>query len=201
MDLNPGYDILGKVSEATFHMHMHRRHVNEDFGESFRAKQIICKKWLAEELSRFGTGWGRVLVLGSWNSILLYELMSRYGKIGHWTFVDINPRVHADRDIYFEVNGMQKNYISLEMDATDFSDHESFDLIINCSCEHMKDIPAEYGPLYVLQSNDYTNVKEHINCVKSAKELSEKNNITEVLFGSHLNMGHYKRFMTIGYFV
>ena len=85
-------------------------------------------------------------------------------------------------------------------DATEFSDMESYDLIINCSCEHMRDIPAVYGPLYVLQSNNYTNVPEHINCVNSPRELSQKNNLSDILYGSHLNMGHYKRFMSIGFF-
>ena len=200
MHNNPGYEILGKVSETTFFMHREKQKINEDFGESFRANQIRCKLWLVEELSMIGTIWGRVLVLGSWNAVLLYELMQRYGKVGHWTFIDANPQVHKDRDIYFEVNGMEKNYTSLTMDATEFSDMESYDLIINCSCEHMRDIPAVYGPMYALQSNNYTNIPEHINCVNSPRELSEKNNISEVLFGSHLNMGHYKRFMTIGFF-
>ncbi len=200
MHNNPGYEILGKVSETTFFMHREKQKINEDFGESFRANQIRCKLWLVEELSMIGTIWGRVLVLGSWNAVLLYELMQRYGKVGHWTFIDANPQVHKDRDIYFEVNGMEKNYTSLTMDATEFSDMESYDLVINCSCEHMRDIPAVYGPMYALQSNNYTNIPDHINCVNSPRELSEKNNISEVLFGSHLNMGHYKRFMTIGFF-
>lgn len=200
MHNNPGYEILGKVSETTFFMHREKQKINEDFGESFRANQIRCKLWLVEELSMIGTIWGRVLVLGSWNAVLLYELMQRYGKVGHWTFIDVNPQVHKDRDIYFEVNGMEKNYTSLTMDATEFSDMESYDLVINCSCEHMRDIPAVYGPMYALQSNNYTNIPDHINCVNSPRELSEKNNISEVLFGSHLNMGHYKRFMTIGFF-
>lgn len=200
MHNNPGYEILGKVSETTFFMHREKQKINEDFGESFRANQIRCKLWLVEELSMIGTIWGRVLVLGSWNAVLLYELMQRYGRVGHWTFIDANPQVHKDRDIYFEVNGMEKNYTSLTMDATEFSDMESYDLVINCSCEHMRDIPAVYGPMYALQSNNYTNIPDHINCVNSPRELSEKNNISEVLFGSHLNMGHYKRFMTIGFF-
>ena len=200
MHNNPGYEILGKVSETTFFMHREKQKINEGFGESFRANQIRCKLWLVEELSMIGTIWGRVLVLGSWNAVLLFELMQRYGRVGHWTFIDSNPQVHKDRDIYFEVNSMEKNYTSLTMDATEFSDMESYDLVINCSCEHMRDIPAVYGPMYALQSNNYTNVPDHINCVNSPRELSEKNNLSEVLFGSHLNMGHYKRFMTIGFF-
>ena len=101
MILNPGYEILGKVSETTFFMHKEKHKINEDFGESFRANQIRCKLWLTEELSMIGTSWGRVLVLGSWNAVLLYELMKRYGTVSHWTFIDSNTNVHNDRDIYW----------------------------------------------------------------------------------------------------
>jgi hypothetical protein len=95
---------------------------------------------------------------------------------------------------------MTKNYGNIVMNAEDFSDHESYDLIINTSCEHMKDIPAVYGPTYALQSNDYTNIIEHINCVNSAKELANKNNLNHRLFTDSQKMPNYTRFMTIGYY-
>ena len=68
--------------------------------------------------------------------------MREHCCVNWFDFVDIDPEVHNDRDIYFEVNGLAKNYSSVLMDATDFSDHSSYDLIINTSCEHMADIPA-----------------------------------------------------------
>ena len=71
MILNPGYEILGKVSETTFFMHKEKHKINEDFGESFRANQIRCKLWLTEELSMIGTSW-------LFNSIIALSMPNPY---------------------------------------------------------------------------------------------------------------------------
>ena len=203
MHFNPGYDILGKVSEATVRLVNSNISFNNLFswGESFRTKQVVCKEWLVTEISKCGTKWDKVLVLGSWNSILLYELMSTNCKVQWYDFVDIDPVVHEHRDLYFDVNHMDKNYSSIKCNALDYSEpHENYDLVINCSCEHMRDLTAEYGTTYALQSNDYTSVKEHINCVKSAEELALKNNVTDVLYSGTKEFINYNRFMVIGYY-
>lgn len=197
---NPGFDILGKVTEISFQMFMSKK-LDKQFAESFRPNQIKCKSWLVEEISKFGTKWDNVLVLGSWNSILLYELMKYNCNVGWYDFVDINPIVHKQRDLYFDINNMEKNYNSIQCDALDYSEpHSNYDLVINCSCEHMKDISADYGPTYALQSNDYEGIKGHINLVESTEELALKNNITDILYQDSMKMENYTRFMVIGYY-
>ena len=194
------FDVLGRVAEAAFFMNMQKIEA-APLVESLRPNQIKCKTWLVEEIANVNMNWNRVLVLGSWNGILLYELLQKHCSIGWIDFVDINPKCHTDRDIYFKVNNIPMDYGSITMDATDFSDHESYDLIINPSCEHMKDIPAIYGPTYALHSNNYRAIKDqHINCVDSAKQLAKQNNITKTLFSGDLKMPGYKRYMTIGYY-
>jgi hypothetical protein len=194
------FDVLGKVSNAGFFMGKNKIS-SSHLIESLRPNQIKCKKWLVEEIANINMNWNKVLVLGSWNGILLYELLQEYCNVNWIDFVDIDPKCHRDRDIYFKVNNIPMNYSSIEMDATEFSDHESYDLIINTSCEHMKDIPAVYGPTYALQSNNYTAIKDqHINCVDSEKLLANKNKITNRLFEGSLKMPNYKRFMVIGYY-
>ena len=195
--------VLGRFANAGFHMFDMKDFSKQsiaEFVESFRPNQIKCKKWLVEEIANINMNWKKVLVLGSWNGCLLYELMNTYCSVDYWDFLDINQSCHHHRDLYFEINAMPKNYSSIIMNAEDFSDHESYDLIINTSCEHMKDIPAVYGPTYALQSNDYTNIIEHINCVNSAKELANKNNLNHRLFTDSQKMPNYTRFMTIGYY-
>lgn len=191
-------DVLGKVSLAAYHMQKTNTPNAMFFAESFKPNQIQCKKWLVEEILNTSMNLDRVLVLGSWNSVLLYELFKHYGSVNWFDFLDIDPTVHLHRDRYFEINHMEKNYSSVVMDATEFSDYEGYDLVINTSCEHMKDIPAVHGPLYAIQSNDYVSVPDHINCVKSTKQLASQNNITEILYQGTRNMGHYNRFMVIG---
>jgi len=192
--------VIGRIAETAFYMSCNKIK-SIDFAESLRPNQIKCKKWLVDEIANINMNWKRVLVLGSWNGILLYELLQEYCNIDWIDFLDINPNCHKDRDIYFELNNIPKNYGTIEMDATEFSDHESYDLIINTSCEHMADIPAIYGPTYALQSNNYTSIKDqHINCVNSAEQLAKQNNITQRLYCDKLAMPNYDRFMVIGYY-
>jgi hypothetical protein len=192
--------VLGRLANTCFHMSKKDDRSVIDVVESFRPNQIKCKKWLVEEIANINPNWNRVLVLGSWNSILLWELAQVNFNVGWFDFLDNHPLAHKHRDMYFEVNGLEKNYSSIVMNAEDFSDHSSYDLIINTSCEHMPDIPAEYGPTYALQSNNYTSIKEHINCVKSEKQLAKQNNLTHILFKGSKKMPNYDRFMAIGYF-
>jgi len=193
------YDVLGRFANAAFYMA--NNEINPmNFVESIRPNQIKCKTWLVDEIANINMNWKKVLVLGSWNGVLLYELLQEYCNVDWIDFLDIDPTCHRDRYIYFEVNNIPKNYGTIQMNATDFSDHESYDLIINTSCEHMKDIPAVYGPTYALQSNNYTQIEDqHINCVRSTKELAQKNNITNKLFEGTLKMPTYDRFMVIGF--
>lgn len=193
-------EVLGRFAETGFYFTKINRNP-ASLIESFRSKQITCKTWLVEEIANINMNWNKVLVLGSWNSILLYELMNEHCSVNWFDFVDIDPNVHKDRDIYFQINNLENNYSSIVMDAVDFSDHSNYDLIINCSCEHMKDIPAEYGPVYALQSNNYYQVEEHINCVKDEKSLAKKSNLNNLFFHGSIGFSAYTRFMIIGYFV
>lgn len=191
--------VLGRVAETGFAMAKSKRDATELL-ESFRPKQIECKSWLVQEIANVNMNWKKVLVLGSWNSLLLYELMSTHCDVEHFDFLDNDPYCHRDRDLYFNINNLFKNYSSITMDATKFSDHQSYDLVINTSCEHMKDIPAVYGPTYALQSNNYRAIKDqHINCVNSENQLAKQNNLTQTLYKGSLKLDNYTRFMAIGY--
>lgn len=196
-------DILARFANAGFHM-MKSHHLSPkeivSFVESFRPNQIKCKQWLVDEISNIDMNWHKVLVVGSWNSCLLYELLQEKCSINYFDFLDSDPMVHKHRDMYFNANSMEKNYSNIIMNAEDFSDFDSYDLIINTSCEHMDDIPAVYGPTYALQSNDYRSVREHINCVDSIDQLMSKNNINGTYFKGSKKMENYKRFMVIGYY-
>ena len=171
--------------------------------ECFRHGQIKTKDWLVYEINKFKTDFKRVAVLGSWDSILLYELMSWYGKIEHWDFYDINQNCHRRRDKYFDINGIAPNYNSYEMDVTEIFNDEKFcsqyDLIINPSAEHMKDIPAQKGPMYAVTSNNYHEVKEHINTIEDYRDLALKTNINKVLYEGELKLPLYTRYCTVGY--
>ena len=52
--------------------------------------------------------------------------------------------------------------------------------------------------IVAIQSNDYREVEDHINCVDSAEELADQYNIRKLWFSGQLKFPAYNRFMAIG---
>ena len=78
-------------------------------------------------------------------------------------------------------------------------------LIFNTSCEHLTD--EQYRKWFnnipkntkiVLQSNNYYEHEEHINCVADIDEFKRKSNLTTIEYAGELELPKYKRFMIIG---
>lgn len=198
MSLKFDYDkILGRVAHTTLVTG------KMDYLHSFRMNQIRTKSHLVEKIIEYGgKEYGNVAVLGSWNSILLFELMQQYAEVEEWNFFDIDERVHEDRNDYLKANNLELNREDSTLDVVDYFDREGvagiYDLIINPSTEHMETIQTFPGPLYALTSNNLK-INEHINIIESAEELAEKNNIEPLYLGElEMDMGN-KRFFAIGY--
>ncbi len=190
--------ILGRLSHFQFVYD-----VRPNVAESFRPDHLKSKKWLVHEICKHVKGnFKRVAVLGSWNSILLKELLEARTSVEHWDFYDIDHGCHRDRDMYCESNQLPKNYNSFQTDVKDLFAHEDvhkqYDLIINPSCEHMEDIKAVKGPVYALTSNNYEGIKEHINTISKHEELAVKNGINNIAYEGSLELTNYTRFCTIG---
>ena len=80
---------------------------------------------------------------------------------------------------------------------------DSPNTIINTSCEHIENwsdwwnkIPK--GKMCILQSNNYTDLPEHINCVKNTDHFKSIAPMTTNLYEGDLNLGKYIRYMIIG---
>ena len=190
--------ILGRLSHFQFVYD-----VRPNVAESFRPDHLKSKKWLVHEICKHVKGnFKRVAVLGSWNCILLKELLEKEKQVEHWDFYDIDHGCHRDRDMYCESNQLPKNYNSFQTDVKDLFAHEDvhkqYDLIINPSCEHMEDIKAVKGPVYALTSNNYEGIKEHINTISKHEELAVKNGINNIAYEGSLELTNYTRFCTIG---
>ena len=81
---------------------------------------------------------------------------------------------------------------------------DSPNTIINTSCEQIENFSEWYDlipndKLVVLQSNNYYEVEEHVNCVKDIKEFGNMARMTGPLYAGELELPKYKRFMLIGY--
>jgi hypothetical protein len=76
--------------------------------------------------------------------------------------------------------------------------------VINTSCEHitqeqymqwLNNIPK--GTKIILQSNNYTELEEHVNCSETLGEFEKKSKL-KIEVAKELELTKYKRFMIIG---
>lgn len=161
--------------------------------EPFRIKDIInhvndnqmaSKAWLLEKLRPEGTG----VVLGGWYGYLADQL----GYIN----IDLDPGCKEyGRIIYPDVTFKTDDCWTHIMDRY-------FDTYICTSCEHMPQedlIIVNHKPgLWCLQSNNYYDCEQHINCKSSLAEFRDEFDWSEILYEGELDRGHYKRWMVIG---
>ena len=80
---------------------------------------------------------------------------------------------------------------------------DSPDTIINTSCEHIEDFKKWYnnipnGKILILQTNNYFDLDEHINCSKSVEDFSEQTAMEKTLYQGELVLDKYSRYMKIG---
>jgi hypothetical protein len=75
--------------------------------------------------------------------------------------------------------------------------------VINTSCEHILDFSTWYnkipkGKLLVLQSNNFFEVEEHVNCAVDVEDFDKMCTMSDTLYIGELELPKYKRFMKIG---
>jgi len=75
---------------------------------------------------------------------------------------------------------------------------------INTSCEHIEKftdwvnlIPK--GKLVALQSNNYFEIEDHINCVNNLDEFKQQASLNNIIYEGELVLEKYTRYMIIGY--
>lgn len=183
--------------------------------DSLSPKQIQSKQWLVKELSKVIVNFSydfECWLLGGWHGYPLvdYLINSECGEYitgymnldmdaqsttTYWKYLQVFGKVGDSAPFTNTVEGSLNEHIGSNKNT----------LIINCSTEHMKNIPDMINPnsinkrsLFVLQSNDLFDEPDHYNCVNSEEELIENNQLTTVYFKGSLNFDNYTRFMVIG---
>ena len=190
------------------------RYPRPDFGNAFNRNQISSKKWLINQLLAVTDGrFGHVVILGGWYGVLSALLLNdpRF-SIRSITSVDLNPDcegVASCLNQRFTDNG-QFNPITADMFDIDYQSlleagkNDSVDnLLINTSSEHITDFEKWYakippGTHVVLQSNNFFDCDEHINCVNNVEEFQLLAPLSQTLFAGSLPLKKYTRFMLIG---
>ena len=190
-------------------------HRLKDFINSFSSNQVACKKWLVEQLllvlkDRPDLPIKKITILGSWyGNVIVPLLVDNVKGIEDIHLIDMDEDALdiARKFLGRKYNNVNINYIKEDINFTDFSEKYT-NICINTSCEHMLPMSSisfnnDNQVLYILQSNDMVNEREHINCVKDYYELNEQSNITKPYYYGRLKLKgrddlEYKRFMVIG---
>lgn len=190
--------------------------------DCFSRGQLQSKLWLISELKKLDVDLGTVFLCAGWYatlSTMIFESEMKVDKIRSfdkdpscleiakifnkpWLMEDwkFQSSTHDIMDIDYNTH----TYIVYRSDKTSLELIDSPDTVINTSCEHIENFSDWYqmipkGKLIVLQSNDYFEVKEHVNCSQSLAEFSNSCVMQQTLFEGELFLPKYTRFMKIGY--
>ena len=111
--------------------------------------------------------------------------------------------VSFDMDPYTKQVKLFPN-VKYQVSTIEDFDPSEFDIIICTSCEHITDnvindfIKKKKGSaIVVLQSNNYFEIKDHINCKNNCKEFEDSIDM-RILESRTLKLKKYNRFMLIG---
>ena len=177
----------------------------KSFDDSVSQGQFDSKTWMIQELKNqkfHFIGKAHVEIIGSWFGFPLIEMLTDLYEIKQIDLYDKDENCHR-------VLAQYLNHFDLDVKIVQYGDYfERKDkrrrhLVINTACEHMNDIKdcRKYykgTPTLVLQSNNYIEQEDHINCVKNVNELIHKNGIAHVQYSGYKSLKLYDRFMVIG---
>ncbi len=218
------WPILDRYVNTQFTAAFKNFFVNETeiWNDCFSRGQLESKLWLVNELDKLDVELGTVFLCAGWYATLAVMLFESNIKLDNVRSFDIDPRcvdiaevfnkpwVMKDwkfkssiQDIY-DINYNQHTYAVKRSDGSQVNLTDSPNTVINTSCEHIENFEEWYakiptGKLVVLQSNNYYEVQEHVNCVRSIEEFAVKAPMNNILYSGELELPKYKRFMLIGY--
>jgi hypothetical protein len=173
--------------------------------ESFWKGQVNSKVWLVNNLSKIvmpNTS-NKIVIHGGWNGVLASILFNSDIGIKYISSVDID---YTCEEIACTVNKRQEmegRFTAVTADITTYD--YTADIVINTSCEHLTNgayrqwlelVPD--NALIVLQSNNYFELEEHINCSADLNDFIKHSKLTNIVFSETLSLPNYDRFMIIG---
>jgi len=189
--------------------------------DAFSIGQLESKKWVVDILEYLDPNLGITFILCGWYAILSSMLFYSNLKIEKIRSFDKDETCYEIADSINKTNynrSWKFKAIKEDILNIDFKSHkwqmwsnsnkrmcypitDIPNTIINTSCEHTTDywydkIPE--GKLVVLQSNNFTEIKEHVNCVFSIDEMIEKYKMNKIFFSGEKNFEKYSRYMLVG---
>ena len=171
--------------------------------ESFWKGQLRSKVWLIENLARFTSQYpNSIVVHGGWNGVLSSLLFNSHIAVEHITSVDIDETCEETARTICKNQEMTGKFTAITADMCTYK--YDADIVINTSCEHITQTQYEQwlsnvpdSALIVLQSNNYSELDEHIRCVKNIDQFIKQSNLN-VMCSGKIELPLYNRFMIIG---
>lgn len=190
--------------------------------DCFSRGQLESKKWLVETLFSLSIELGTVFLCAGWYGTLSTMIFEKGISVDKIRSFDIDESCVAIAEIFnkpWVMDNWKFKATTKNIHDIDFSSYtytvkksdgnvseltDSPDTIINTSCEHINNFGEWYakipnGKLVILQSNDYFEVKEHVNCSKDLDAFVAQTPMQTELYSGELLLPKYKRFMRIGY--
>lgn len=183
--------------------------------------QIKSKRWLIDELVRLDLDLGTVFLCAGWYATLATLLFESSIKVDKIRSFDLDPSCIAIAEVFnkpwvledWKFKSCTKNILDINYDfyiynvvrsnGTLCELSDSSNTIINTSCEHIEDFDKWYnlipkGKIVILQTNNYIEIEDHVNCSSSLEEFRLQSPMTNVLYEGELLLDKYTRYMRIG---
>lgn len=201
-----------------------RRCLNEDIWfdkDCLSRGQIRSKLWLINELKNVNLDLGTVFLCAGWYGLLATMIFESNLSVDNITNFDADPNCEKIANVFnkdFILDDWKYKHVVQNITDIDYTGHifdvnksngttekiwETPNTVINTSCEHIENFVSWYmelpvGMLCILQTNNYFDVPEHVNCSHSLDEFAFQTPMQRVWFEGELDLGQYKRFMRIG---
>ena len=195
----------------------------EIWDDCFARGQLQSKTWLIRELKELDPKLGTVFLCAGWYATLSTMLFENDFDIDCIRSFDIDPSCVEIAEVFNKpwfVDNWKFKAITEDIKNINYFGHQwqmwsnknnrlsnpisdTPDTIINTSCEHIDNFAEwydkiPYDKLVILQSNNYFEIEEHVNCSNDIDEFKAQAPCKEYLFTGTLDLGVYKRFMIIG---
>jgi len=218
------WPVLDRYVETHFVNAFKNFYINETKidDDCFSRGQLESKIWLTKELKKTINDLGTVFLCAGWYATLSTMLFEKGFRIEKLRSFDLDPncvpiakifnkpwlkddwKFQASTANILDIDYNNHTYKVHRADGTECELTDIPNTIINTSCEHIENFNEWFskipqGKLVVLQSNDFFDVKEHVNCVSSIEEFVKQTPMRHLLYSGELKLPKYKRFMVIGY--
>jgi len=219
------WPVLSRYTDTQFVEAFKNFFVNdtEIWDDCFARGQLESKLWLVRELQQCNIPLGTVFICAGWYATIATMLFESDMEIDKIRSFDIDTTCAEIAEVFnkpWVVDGWKFKAAYKDIHDIDFTGKtpysvyksngeeqllcDSPDTVINTSCEHIDNFEAWYskipdGKLVILQSNNFYEVDEHVNCVADVDEFIDTAPMSTVLYSGELELPKYTRFMIIGY--